>query len=760
MRKALALVAGGVVLLVGAYALLGTLVAPRLIRSALIQRAAQAGLDLRIGAIHALPFRLALRANDVQLATRDGKRVAQAGRATVDLAAASLWQRTWILDRVALEGPALYALPAAPGGSSAPPPIVVREWTVADGALALPGLPRLEHVQIDGHGNAYSASAALASGGSAHTEGRLALAPLEASGELQLAHAALPGLWRELPPGELGGSLKYRYAGGKLTLSAAGVEGTLRSGGKAHVSGELTLPPVQGRLALDAQDLPLALGRRWLPAIHGMSGAVQARGTLQLGANARYEGSATIRDARLDGPQGELLGWRSLETAHLRLDLAPFGAHADEVVAQAPRASVVIGPKGELNITRAFTSGDNHWPEGGAHAAISVDRLTIENGQLDFTDRSLQAPFSTTVRDLSGAVTGLSTAADAPAQIALTGRVGRYGEARVRGTLEPVAPATRTNVQLQLRNLALADFTPYAEKFAGYRVESGTLSATLRYRVREGRLVGTNQLEFDRLKLGEKVESAGALDLPVELAVALLTDAQGRINLAIPVSGDLRDPQFDLGGLMAKALRNTLTRVVSAPFRALASIVGRGEGQELKDLRFAPGSAELEPPEEEKLAQVAQALAERPRVALAIRPGYDPQADLQALKRAALLHELAQRAGYSAAAAAGSSAALDARDPKIRGAAQRLYLARGGHVWDLVKLKPRDLLAALVEKTQVAPDAVQALAEQRARAVRDALGRSGVDAARIDAASPTAVQAQPDGVSTTLALQSRLSSAR
>src|SRR5204862_4771357 len=141
---------------------------------------------------------------------------------------------------------------------------------------------------------------------------------------------------------------------------------------------------------------------------------------------------------------------------------------------------------------------------------------------------------------------------EAPARVGLTGRVGKYGDARGRGAREPVGPATRTNLELRRRNLALADFTPYAVKFAGYRIEAGQLSATLRYRVREGRLVGSNQLEFDRLKLGEKVQSAGALDLPVDLAVALLTDAQGRINLAVPVTGALRDPRFALGGVSAE----------------------------------------------------------------------------------------------------------------------------------------------------------------------------------------------------------------
>ena len=751
-RKRLAIAAGGVALLVGAHALIGTLVVPRLIRNALIERSAAAGLDLRIGALHAQPFRLALEASDVHLATRDGKRLAQAQRASVDLAAASLWQRTWIVERVALEAPVLYALPVLHGNGGASPPLVVHELAVKDGIVALANIPRLEHLELEVRDLALSGSATLAAAGSARTEGRLSLAPLQASGELHVERAALAELWRELPPGELGGSLRYRYADGKLALSSANVQATLRSGGKARLTGDLALPGLQGQLALEASDVPLALAQRWLPAVHIGRGTLQAHGTVHLGAKPRYEGAATIRDASIAGPQGELLGWRSLATTNLRLDFDPFSAHADELIAQAPHAKVVIGQHGELNLTRAFAGAGDAQPQG-KHPAISVDRLTIEEGRVDFTDHSLQTPFSTTVHDLAGAVSGLSTVSEAPARIALDGRVGKYGEASVRGALEPVALATRTNVQARLQNLALADFTPYAVKFAGYRIESGRLSATLRYRVREGRLVGSNTLEFDRLKLGEKVESAGALDLPIDLAVALLTDSQGRINLAIPVSGDLRDPHFDLGGLMAKAVRTTLARVVSAPFRALASLAGRGDNPQLNELHFAPGSAELSPPAQEKLAQVAQALAERPRVALAIRAGYDPQADSQALKRTALLRELAKRAGYSAAAGASASDALDARDPKMRRAAERLYLARGGHLWDVVKLKPRELLAALEEKTELPANAIQALAEQRARAVRDALSRSGVDAARIDAASPAPVTAQPDGVRTALQIK-------
>ena len=776
-RRWLFFTAGAAVLLVALYAALGYLVAPSLIRNALVERAAQAGLDLRLGAIAMHPFTGALDARDVELATRAGERLANAGRVTVELQFASLWRSAWLLSRVALEEPALYALPvtrrAAGQTAQKMPPVVVRELAVERGVLALPSLPRLEALQVSvrdlatlpGHDNAYNASAAIASGGSAQSQGRLSLAPFEASGELEIKQGALAEVWRrlasgsgDLPAGEITGSLHYRYADGRLALSQVNAEAGLRSGGALALRGTVATSPLEGELQVSAKDVPLALAQPWVKtAVRIRAGTLAGQGSLRLGAKPYLEGSAAIRDARLDGPQGELVGWHSLAGANLRLDFAPFAAHVRELVVQGPFVHVVIGPQGELNLARAFAGGEPA-AKKAEPPTVSVDRLTVQAGELRFEDRSLQTPFATTVQDLAGAITGLATGRDSAAQVALTGRVGKYGEARVSGALEPVAPATRTNLRLRLSNLSLADFTPYAVKFAGYRIESGRLTADLRYRVREGRLVGSNQLEFDQLKLGEKVASAGALDLPVDLAVALLTDAQGRINLAIPVSGDLRDPQFDLGGLIAKALRNTLAKVVSAPFRWLASVFGGEAGESnAGNVSFTAGSATLTPPQQEKLAGIARALAERPQLRVSIRGGYDPQADAQALKRAALLQELAKRAGYSAAAA-GGSAPVDARDPRIRRAAEELYLERGGLSLELSQLKPREpgygqrLIAALASHTDLPADALENLAARRAQAVRAALTAAGVDAGRCDIGASATVDAKSGPVTTALQL--------
>jgi uncharacterized protein involved in outer membrane biogenesis len=522
--------------LVALYAALGNLVAPSLVRKQLVERAAAAGYDLRVGAIATHPFLLVVDAYDVQLSTREGKRLAFARRASVDLAWSSLWQRAWVLDLVALDAPVLRGLPprgaARAEGPAALPPIVVHELTVESGRLELPNVPRLESLRLEAHGvatrgaegNAFSASARLASGGTVGAAGKLSLAPLALSGELQLADASLAEAWRYLPekagkapPGSVRGSLHYRYAQGRLTLSQASAQAQLASGGSLHAAGELSFSPFAAQLRLKADTLPVSLAQPFLAGHTKLvlaQGSLSGQGRLRLGGEASYDGSATIREARIDGPQGELGGWASLSTTDLHVNFSPFSASAGELLASGPQVRVAIGPDGELNLARAFAGSD----DSGAGAALDlrIARLAVENGKLDFADRSLDTPFATTVESLSGALSQLSTRGDEPARVELAGRVGRYGEARVRGAIDLTAPAARTNLQLTFRNLALPGFTPYAAKFAGYRIDAGRLDARLRYRVRDGRMVGENQLVFDRLQLGEKVERASMLDLPLD----------------------------------------------------------------------------------------------------------------------------------------------------------------------------------------------------------------------------------------------------
>ncbi len=644
----------------------------------------------------------------------------------------------------------------------------------------------------------YRLQGRLAPGGVLDSSGTFSLSPAAAHGKLTLSDASLATAWRlALPssePGEGRVTLRtaYAYEEGRMVLhdlhaqaksvSYAGmgiesvalaiprvalppaqpvqvsVQAELAPGGKLAARGSVHPRSLAADLAVEADGLPLPLAQRFLPesiALSLAAGKLSAKGRLQArDGRIAYEGSAEVADLRVAerGSERLLLAWQLARTEQLALSAAPVAIEVGELVLRAPEGRLVIERDGSVNFAEVLR-GDGQKKKGEVEAPMqaSVRHLRLENGTLHFADRSLETPFEVTMRELSGSVTGLRTAAGDPARLQIEGRVGEYGSVRIRGTIDLDEPKSLANVTARFENVSLAQLTPYVVKFAGYRVRSGRVSAELRYRVRDARLVGENRFVLQELELGEKVERAGAPDLPLELAVALLADAKGRITLDIPVRGNLNDPQFDFAGLVARALGNVIGKLVSAPFRALAGLFG-AKGEALDEVRFEPGSAALSPPQEENIAKVAQALAERPQLGLKVHGSYDPERDAAALRRAAARRDIAQRAGYT------SDGTLDFTDPRTLRAAEALYLERIGKRADLQALRanePRygrallELLAYTLPEDRGDP---QALARERAQAVRAALAERGVDPGRVALEPPTSEEAADSGVPTQLSL--------
>ncbi len=714
-----------------------------------------------------------------------------------------------VLDEAGLNWPAPRGGHNGEGG--APAAVRVNELLLENGTLrflersrAASAEAMLEGVRLEignlstheGEGH-YRLQGRLAPGGELDSSGTFSLSPAAAHGKLTLSDAALATAWRlALPSSEPGEGrvtllTAFAYEEGRVVLhdlharaksvSYAGMaiesvalavprlaippaqpvqvsaQAELAPGGKLAARGSVHPRSLAADLAVEADGLPLPLAQRFLPesiALSLAAGKLSAKGRLQArDGRIAYEGSAEVADFRVAerGSERLLLGWQLARTEQLAVSAAPVAIEVGELVLRAPEGRLVIERDGSANFADVLRGDGQKKGEVQAPMQASVRRLRLENGTLHFADRSLETPFEVTMRELSGSLTGLRTAAGDPARLQIEGRVGEYGSVRIRGTIDLDEPKSLANVTARFENVSLAQLTPYVVKFAGYRVRSGRVSAELRYRVRDARLVGENRFVFQELELGEKVERAGAPDLPLELAVALLADAKGRITLDIPVRGNLNDPQFDFGGLVARALGNVIGKLVSAPFRALAGLFG-AKGEALDEVRFEPGSAALSPPQEENIAKVAQALAERPQLGLTVQGSYDPERDAAALRRAAARRDIAQRAGYK------SDGPLDFTDPRTLRAAEALYLERIGKRADLQALRanePRygrallELLAYTLPEDRGDPEA---LARARAQAVRAALAERGVDPGRVALGPPTLEEAADSGIPTQLSL--------
>jgi hypothetical protein len=240
-------------------------------------------------------------------------------------------------------------------------------------------------------------------------------------------------------------------------------------------------------------------------------------------------------------------------------------------------------------------------------------------------------PFAAHVRELSGVATGISSDPASRTAMKLEGRVDQTGLARVDGALSPFAPKRYMDLRTVFRNVEMPPMTPYSATFAGRKIASGRLSLDLEYKIKEGKLEGNNKVLLDKFTLGERVEAPNALHLPLDLAIALLSDSQGRIDVAVPVSGDVNSPKFSYGHLIWQAIVTVIKNIVTAPFRALGALLGGGTAK-LDAIAFDPGSARVLPTELDKLKKVAEALKQRPKLKVIVDGRYQAAADGEALR--------------------------------------------------------------------------------------------------------------------------------
>jgi hypothetical protein len=298
----------------------------------------------------------------------------------------------------------------------------------------------------------------------------------------------------------------------------------------------------------------------------------------------------------------------------------------------------------------------------------------MQNGQLDFADRSLALPFGTHIHALTGTIVNISSKpGGAPARLTLGGQIDNYGSARAEGRLDLFNPTNLLDIKAAFNNVEMKSLTPYSATFAGRRINSGKLTLNLQYGIKNRQLTGDNKVVMDQLTLGDRVESPEAKDLPLDLAIAILEDSKGRIDLGLPVKGSLDDPQFSFGGIIWDAFVNVVTNIVTAPFRALGALFGGDE--EFHGLVFEPGQPALSPSEREKLVHFAAALNQRPNLSVTVR-GTWADADRVALQDLALRQQLAGKLGLSTD---GDPGPITPDQPKVKSALEDLYADRFGN---------------------------------------------------------------------------------
>ena len=456
-------------------------------------------------------------------------------------------------------------------------------------------------------------------------------------------------------------------------------------------------------------------------------------------------------------PRGEpLLNWKALSLRGLDVALAPGSPTRVKVQETALNdffARLVLFEDGKLNLADlvkpAPIAEGKPAEVASAPAEISFGPVALVNGRVAFSDRFIKPNYSINISELTGRLSAFTSVApkDAPqmADLELRGRAEGTAALEVIGKLNPLAKPLALDVQAKVQDLELAPLSPYTVKYAGHGIERGKLNVDVAYKILpDGQLTASNKIVLRQLVFGDEVPGAPA-SLPVRLATALLADSNGVIDIDLPVSGSINDPQFRLGPVIFKAIGNLIVKAITSPFSLLAGALGGGAGDELNTVPFAAGSAELSPEAREGLDKIAKALESRPALKMTVVGHASMEAEHEALKRARLMRMLRaekRRATIQSTSTASAAAEQGTEQGTGQGAAAPLVISDAEYPELLTAVykradmsKPRNMVgmakalpvpemeALLLANIDVADDAARTLATQRGVAVRDYLAQ-------------------------------------
>ncbi len=426
-----------------------------------------------------------------------------------------------------------------------------------------------------------------------------------------------------------------------ITLNTA-----INTSAKLSLRGELGMPSARanqapatpyfsGRLSLD--DLALKPFEGFISevlAIRLPSGELSTDGQLQWQTPSApswaWSGDTSVKNLRVLEARGQpLLSLNTLQVTGLKAQGTPLQVGINRLLIDSPKLRVSRQSDGSLNVanlTKTSSSNSSANSESNARSDVFINTLAVRGGTVAFADNSLAPSVATALSQLSGSISKIDLTGRQNAQIKLRGYLPNAAPIAIEGAVNIVQPTKAFDMTLRAERLALAPYSAYASRYAGYALADGLLWADLKYSIDKGSLSAKNTLRINDFTWGEASGSKEATGLPVRLGTALLKDVKGEIHLDVPLSGNLSDPEFRVWPIVWQTLGNLITRAAAAPFKLLGGLAGGGD--DLNQVSFAANSAALSESAKAQVTTLAASLKDKPELQMSLAGHSDATKDM------------------------------------------------------------------------------------------------------------------------------------
>jgi uncharacterized protein involved in outer membrane biogenesis len=585
-----------------------------------------------------------------------------------------------------------------------------------------------------------------------------------------------------------------------LTVENVGTDKALKSlvqlgfrdpkGGQFDARGGFSLAPVQAALKIDVRRLDLLVAQPWVAEqvnAELLHGTISTRGDLGVQVlpagdwTLAWNGETNVEDVHLTerSDASDLLKWRSLFAGGVAVKLDSrkpdllASLSVGEVALTDYFARIIVSPQGRLNLQDIMRKPEAAAAPNAAPAApapvpatasvnaaktkpraatkeaelaqlissarppVDVRTIVLQGGQVDFSDFFIKPNYRAQLSKLGGRVSGLSSTSGTAGEVELRGVVEGSAPIDITGRVNPLASALFLDIKASARGIELAPLSPYSGKYVGYGIEKGKLSVNIAYKIENDQLTAQNNVVLDQLTFGTPVNSPDAIKAPVLLAVSLLKDRNGVIDINLPISGSLSDPQFSIGGIVVKVIVNLIVKAVTSPFALLGSLFG--SEADLDHVAFEPGLATLSDTARGKLDTLGKALTDRPALKLEVTGRTDRATDVDGYRRALLDRKVRAVKAAQTKSSAEEVVLAPEEYPKLL---ETVYKAESfpkpRNMVGLTKSLPVEEMEKLIfTNTEVSDENLRLLGLARAQAVKDYLAANAkIEDARLFVLAP------------------------
>ncbi len=524
------------------------------------------------------------------------------------------------------------------------------------------------------------------------------------------------------------------------------LQATINHRGSIDTRGTLAWAPLTTDLACDFKDVDLVPLQGWA---NGRFNALLSQGDFSFQGNIKTSGEPLKIDLNGKGQltnfnildknkASRLLRWKNIDLTGVQLISEPLQVNIASVGLADFYARVTLLPNKKLNLhslvlqedsapisasilTEAVSQPVPVAPADNAPLPVYIDRIVLRNGEIDFADQFIKPNYRANLTRLKGQIGPLHPGKSG--KIDIHGLFDRSAPLHISGMIDPFSGQLFLDIVSTVTGIDLPTFSPYSGKYIGYVIEKGKLSLDVNYHIEKGELNAKNKIFLDQLALGDETDNPEAVSLPLHLAISLLKNRRGEINIRLPLKGSINDPEFSLTGIIWTAFVNLITKAVTTPFTLISSLLD--DEEELSQISFPSGYATLQPEAEKRLQVLSEALLDRPALKLEITGFADPVNDHEELKRALLDRRIkAQKLSESVkkGQAIGSLEEVKLDDKEYARYLIHVYkeadFEKPKNIIGLAKSLPVEEMEQLIlAHTTISDDELHELAEQRASTV-------------------------------------------